>query len=39
MQLHAEMARGAIDDAGLEKDDVDGYFTAACRGTIATSRR
>ncbi|MFC6765115.1 thiolase domain-containing protein [Natrinema soli] len=28
MQLHAEVARGAIDDAGLEKDDVDGYFTA-----------
>lgn len=28
MQLHAEVARGALADAGLEKDDVDGYFTA-----------
>lgn len=25
-QLHAEVARGALDDAGLSKDDVDGYF-------------
>ncbi|WP_254538518.1 thiolase domain-containing protein [Halomarina litorea] len=28
MQLHAEVARGALDDAGLTKDDVDAYFTA-----------
>ncbi|ELY50458.1 thiolase domain-containing protein [Natronolimnohabitans innermongolicus] len=28
MQLHAEVARGALADAGLAKDDVDGYFTA-----------
>jgi len=28
MQLHAEVTRGALDDAGLEKDDVDGYLTA-----------
>lgn len=28
MQLHAEVARGAIDDAGLEKSDVNAYFTA-----------
>jgi len=27
-QLHAEVARGALDDAGLTKDDVDGYFCA-----------
>ena len=27
-QLHAESARGALDDAGLTKDDVDGYFCA-----------
>ena len=26
MQLHAEVAAGALDDAGLEKDDVDGYL-------------
>ncbi|OBY06585.1 acetyl-CoA acetyltransferase [Rhizobium leguminosarum bv. trifolii] len=25
-QLHAEAARGALADAGLTKDDVDGYF-------------
>src|SRR6266403_4350424 len=27
-QLHAEVARGALADAGLAKDDVDGYFCA-----------
>ncbi|WP_341897235.1 thiolase domain-containing protein [Ferrovibrio terrae] len=27
-QLHAEVAKGALDDAGLSKDDVDGYFCA-----------
>ena len=27
-QLHAESARGALQDAGLTKDDVDGYFCA-----------
>jgi acetyl-CoA C-acetyltransferase len=27
-QLHAEVARGALADAGLGKDDVDGYFCA-----------
>jgi acetyl-CoA C-acetyltransferase len=27
-QLHAESARGALEDAGLTKDDVDGYFCA-----------
>lgn len=28
MQLHAEAARGALDDAGLQRKDVDGYLTA-----------
>ncbi len=28
MQLHAEVATGALDDADLRKRDVDGYFTA-----------
>jgi acetyl-CoA C-acetyltransferase len=28
-QLHAESARGAIEDAGISKDDIDGYFCAA----------
>ncbi|QRR34001.1 thiolase domain-containing protein [Hydrogenophaga sp. YM1] len=27
-QLHAEVAQGALDDAGLSFDDVDGYFCA-----------
>ncbi len=27
-QLHAEVARGALLDAGLGKDDIDGYFCA-----------
>ncbi|MGE0289779.1 MAG: thiolase domain-containing protein [Bradyrhizobium sp.] len=27
-QLHAEVAKGALDDAGLGFDDVDGYFCA-----------
>ena len=26
--LHAECARGALEDAGLTKDDVDGYYCA-----------
>lgn len=28
MQLHAEVAAGALDDAGLSKNAVDAYFTA-----------
>jgi acetyl-CoA C-acetyltransferase len=27
-QLHAEVARGALEDAGLTKADIDGYFCA-----------
>ena len=27
-QLHAEVAKGALADAGLAKSDVDGYFCA-----------
>ncbi|HEX4303945.1 MAG TPA: thiolase domain-containing protein [Rhizomicrobium sp.] len=27
-QLHAECMRGALEDAGLRKDDIDGYFCA-----------
>src|SRR5205814_2826142 len=27
-QLHAESAKGAIEDAGLTKSDIDGYFCA-----------
>jgi len=29
MQLHAECAKGALNDAGLSVKDVDGYFCAA----------
>lgn len=28
MQLHAEVAKGALDDAGLGKEAIDAYFTA-----------
>ena len=28
-QLHAECARGALADAGLSKNDIDGYFCAS----------
>ncbi len=27
-QIHAEVAKGALEDAGLSKDDIDGYFCA-----------
>src|SRR5262245_58913987 len=27
-QLHADVAKGALADAGLSRDDVDGYFCA-----------
>ncbi len=27
-QLHAEVAKGAIEDAGLTSKDIDGYFCA-----------
>ncbi len=27
-QLHAEVAKGALEDAGLSKKDIDGYFCA-----------
>jgi acetyl-CoA C-acetyltransferase len=32
-QLHAEVAYGALQDAGLTKDDIDGFFcTGAAPG-------
>ncbi|MDP3668812.1 MAG: thiolase domain-containing protein [Telluria sp.] len=27
-RLHADVAKGALEDAGLSKDDIDGYFCA-----------
>ena len=29
LQLHAEVMAGALADAGLDRDDVDGYFTGS----------
>lgn len=28
VRLHADVAKGALDDAGLSKNDIDGYFCA-----------
>ncbi|MEE8369761.1 MAG: thiolase, partial [Dehalococcoidia bacterium] len=28
LQLHAEAARNALEDAGIDKSEVDAYFTA-----------
>ena len=28
VRLHADVAKGALDDAGLSKDDIDAYFCA-----------
>ena len=38
-QLHAEVAKGALEDAGLAKSDIDGYFCAgdAPGGVMAMS--
>lgn len=33
-QLHAEIARGTLEDAGIEKDAVDGYMTAGAPGWL-----
>ncbi|WP_042663391.1 thiolase domain-containing protein [Haloferax sp. ATB1] len=33
-QLHAEIARGTLADAGIEKDSVDGYMTAGAPGWL-----
>ncbi len=30
LQLHAELSRAALEDAGLTKDDIDGVLTAGC---------
>jgi acetyl-CoA C-acetyltransferase len=36
-QLHAEVAKGAIEDAGLTRDDIDGFFAQATRLVQTTS--
>lgn len=35
-QLHAEVARGAVADAGLELSDVDGFLTTGAPGIMET---
>lgn len=35
-QLHAEVAKGALEDAGLSLREVDGYF---CAGDVPGSGR
>ena len=38
-QLHAECAKGALADAGLTKDDVDGYFCAGDAPGLGEKRK
>ena len=37
VRLHADVARGALQDAGLAKDDVDGYFCAGDAPGLGTA--
>ena len=37
LRLHADVARGALADAGLTKDDVDGYFCAGDAPGLGTA--
>src|SRR3569833_3651365 len=37
-QLHVECARGALEDAGLTKDDIDGYSAPATHRGSAPCR-
>jgi acetyl-CoA C-acetyltransferase len=37
VRLHADVAKGALDDAGLGKDDVDGYFCAGDAPGLGTT--
>ncbi len=36
-RLHADVARGALADAGLSKDDIDGYFCAGDAPGLGTA--
>lgn len=36
-RLHADVARGALEDAGLTKDDIDGYFCAGDAPGLGTT--
>ena len=37
VRLHAEVAKGALADAGLSKDDIDGYFCAGDAPGLGTT--
>lgn len=37
VRLHADVAKGALDDAGLSKDDIDGYFCAGDAPGLGTT--
>jgi acetyl-CoA C-acetyltransferase len=37
VRLHADVAKGALEDAGLNKDDVDGYFCAGDAPGLGTT--
>jgi len=37
VRLHADVARGALADAGLTKDDIDGYFCAGDAPGLGTT--
>lgn len=37
VRLHADVAKGALEDAGLSKDDIDGYFCAGDAPGLGTT--
>lgn len=37
LRLHADVARGALEDAGLGRDDIDGYFCAGDAPGLGTT--
>ncbi len=37
VRLHADVAKGALDDAGLNKSDIDGYFCAGDAPGLGTA--
>ena len=37
VRLHADVAKGALDDAGLTKNDIDGYFCAGDAPGLGTT--